>query len=507
MGNRGQLMRLGDLLRGLDQAIIHGNPDTEISGVRYDSRRVTPGDLFVAMPGQKADGHQFLDEAIRRGAAALLVKKDKLPIPKAGVTVTEVPDTRKALAIASNIFYGFPSRSMVLIGITGTNGKTTSSYLIKGILEAAGKRVGLIGTISYQMGGEQIPAPHTTPESADLQEILAKMRDRGLEYVVMEVSSHALEQDRVFGTVFDIALFTNLTQDHLDFHTTMEEYFRAKLRLFQDLKPKGTIKIRGVINLDDKWGKQIIGEMKFPCLSYSLTDKGDIIARECLSGSDGASFTAVTPVGKFSIKSKLAGRHNLQNILASIGVACALDIPIKAIQDGISGVENVPGRLEKVSEGQDFEVFVDYAHTEDALRNLLSLAKEISRGKIITVFGCGGDRDRGKRPKMGKVARDMSDIMIITSDNPRGEDPLAIIEEIETGISGLKRGTDYFVVEDRRSAIEMAVNLAMPGDTVILAGKGHEDYQIIGGKRLHFDDREVARKIIRERPSRQRGKP
>ncbi|MEK7307354.1 MAG: UDP-N-acetylmuramoyl-L-alanyl-D-glutamate--2,6-diaminopimelate ligase, partial [Nitrospirota bacterium] len=356
-------MRLGDLLRGLDQAIIHGNPDKEISGVRYDSRRVTPGDLFVAMPGQKADGHQFLDEAVRRGAAALLVKKDKLPIPKAGITVTEVPDTRRALAIASNIFYGFPSRSMVLIGITGTNGKTTSSYLIKGILEAAGKRVGLIGTISYQMGGEHIPAPHTTPESADLQEILAKMRDRGLDYVVMEVSSHALEQDRVFGTAFDIALFTNLTQDHLDFHITMEEYFRAKLRLFQDLKPKGTIKIRGVINLDDIWGRQIIGEMNVPCLSYSLADKGDIIAQECLLGSDGASFTAVTPVGKFGIKSKLAGRHNLQNILASIGVACAMDIPVKAIQDGIASVENVPGRLEKVSEGQDFEVFVDYAHT------------------------------------------------------------------------------------------------------------------------------------------------
>lgn len=500
-------MRLGDLLRGLDQAIIDGNPDTEISGVRYDSRMVAPGDLFVAMPGQKADGHQFLDEAIRRGAAALFVGKERKPISKAGIAVVEVPDTRRALAIASNIFYGFPSRSMVLIGITGTNGKTTSSYLIKGILEAAGKRVGLIGTISYQMGGEQIPAPHTTPESADLQEILAKMRDRGLEYVVMEVSSHALEQDRVFGTVFDIALFTNLTQDHLDFHITMEEYFRAKLRLFQDLKPKGTIKIRGVINLDDIWGRQIIGEMKFPYLSYSLSDKGDIIARECLSGSDGASFAAVTPVGKFGIKSKLAGRHNLQNILASIGVACALDIPVKAIQDGISGVENVPGRLEKVSEGQDFEVFVDYAHTEDALRNLLSLAKEISRGKIITVFGCGGDRDRGKRPKMGKAARDMSDIMIITSDNPRGEDPLVIIEEIETGISGLKRGKDYFVVEDRRSAIEMAIDLAMPGDTVILAGKGHEDYQIIREKRLHFDDREVAREAIRERPSRQRGKP
>ncbi|HLF31806.1 MAG TPA: UDP-N-acetylmuramoyl-L-alanyl-D-glutamate--2,6-diaminopimelate ligase, partial [Xanthomonadales bacterium] len=361
--------------------------------------------------------------------------------------------------------------------------------------------------ISYQMGEEQIPAPHTTPESADLQEILAKMRDRGLEYVVMEVSSHALEQDRVFGTDFDIALFTNLTQDHLDYHITMEEYFGAKLRLFQDLKPKGAIKIRGVINLDDPWGRQIIGEMKFPCLSYSLTDKGDIIARECSVGSDGVSFTAVTPVGKFSIKSKLAGRHNIQNMLASIGAACALDIPAKVIQEGIAGVENVPGRLEKVSEGQDFEVFVDYAHTEDALRNLLSAAKEITRGKIITVFGCGGDRDRGKRPKMGKAASDMSDIMIITSDNPRGEDPLAIIEEIETGISGLKRGKDYFAVEDRSSAIKMAINLAMPGDTVILAGKGHEDYQIIGGKRLHFDDREASRDAIRERPSRQRGKP
>jgi UDP-N-acetylmuramoyl-L-alanyl-D-glutamate--2,6-diaminopimelate ligase len=287
----------------------------------------------------------------------------------------------------------------------------------------------------------------------------------------------------------------------------MEDYFRAKLRLFHDLKPKGTIKIRGVVNLDDLWGRQIIGEMKFPCLSYSLADKGDITPRECSVGSDGVSFIAVTPLGKFGIKSKLAGKHNLQNILASIGVACAMDIPVKAIQDGIASVENVPGRLEKVSEGQDFEVFVDYAHTEDALRNLLSAAKEISRGKIITVFGCGGERDRGKRPKMGKTASDMSDIMIITSDNPRGDEPLAIIDEIEQGISGLKRGKDYFVVEDRRSAIKMAVDLAMPGDTVILAGKGHEDYQIIGGKRLHFDDREVAREAIRERPTRQRGKP
>lgn len=498
-------MRLGDLIKGLDAAVIQGRADTDIHGIRYDSRMVMPGDIFVALPGQKADGHYFIDEAARRGAVALLVGKGKGPIPETDLAIVEVPDVRKALAMVSNRFYDYPSKSLVLIGITGTNGKTTTSYLIKGILEAAEKRVGLIGTISYQLADEILPAPHTTPESADLQEILAKMRDRGLKYVVMEVSSHALAQDRVFGTEFDVALFTNLTQDHLDFHITMEEYFNAKLKLFQGLGPKGNIKIRAIINRDDRCGMRIIEGLKTSYLGYSLSDKGEVLARNRSLGLDGISFTAVTPVGEFDIKSRLVGSHNMQNILASIGAGIALDIPVTAIQNGIATTDRVPGRFERVSEGQKFEVFVDYAHTEDALRYLLSMVNGISAGKIITVFGCGGERDRGKRPKMGKVATELSDIVIITSDNPRGEDPVNIIEEIETGIAGMKRGVNYLVIEDRRKAIETAINRALPGDIVVLAGKGHEDYQIIGGRKIHFDDREVAREAIRNRLKGQRG--
>lgn len=498
-------MRLSELLKGLDSTIIQGRLDADIQGIRYNSRMVMPGDLFVALPGQKTNGHCFIDEAAGRGAIAFLIGKGRNLISKTGITIIEVADTRRTLAIVANRFYDYPSRSMVLIGITGTNGKTTSSYLIKNILEAAGKRVGLIGTISYQIADELLPASHTTPESADLQEILAKMRNKGLKYVVMEVSSHALAQDRVFGTEFDVALFTNLTQDHLDFHITMEDYYNAKLKLFHLLKSKGDIKVRGVINRDDSWGSRIIEGLKTTYLSYSLSDKGEITPRDISLGVDGISFTAVTPAGEFDIKSKLVGNHNLQNILASIGVAVAMDIPVSAIQNGIANVKKVPGRFERISEGQDFEVFIDYAHTEDALRRLLSMANDVSKGKIIIVFGCGGERDRGKRPKMGKAASELSDLMIITSDNPRGEDPLKIIEEIETGIVGMKRGVDYLVIEDRKRAIDAAIDHASPGDIVILAGKGHEDYQIIGRRRIDFDDRNIARDAIKDRLIRQRG--
>jgi len=423
--------------------------------------------------------------------------------PPPSIPVVCVDDSRRALGVLAGRFYGDPSSRLCMVGVTGTNGKTTVTYLCKAVLEAAGRRVGLIGTVSYQIGAECLPASHTTPGAVELQALLARMVSAGMEAVVMEVSSHALAQDRTAGCEFDVAIFTNLTQDHLDFHHDMDSYFQAKLRLFADLNPAGrkSRPKRAVVNVDDARGGRVCGASRVPVWTYAIRQPADIRAEDVQLALSGIRFTAVTPCGRFPIESRLVGEHNVYNILAAIGAGLHEGVPPEVVQRGIASVANVPGRFERVEAGQDFTVVVDYAHTDDALLRLLTAARALKAGRIITVFGCGGDRDRGKRPQMGRVAARLSDVVFLTSDNPRSEDPAAILREIELGVRDVlaEKPVRYEVIADRRAAIEAAVREAKAGDMVLIAGKGHEDYQIVGSTRLHFDDREVARAAIEAR--------
>ena len=507
-------MKLGDLISVLDHPKVQGSLDCEVTGLAYDSRAIGPGLLFVAIQGLQQDGHQFIGQAIAKGATAVLVE-DRWPlkgideIPQRQPCIIRVKDSRRALSALASQFYGHPSHRLGMIGVTGTNGKTTSTYLIKRVLEAAGKKVGLLGTVGYHVGQEVLRASHTTPESLDLQRLLAQMVQAGMEYSVMEVSSHALALDRVADCAFDVAVFTNLSQDHLDFHADMEEYFRAKLKLFSTLgagNPKSLPRM-AVVNGDDPRVSEVIASIRTPYWTYGFMKEADLSAENFRLDFEGTRFLAVTPEGKFEVQSELVGSYNISNILAAIGVALSQGIPIELIQKGIHETPQVPGRFEKIQEGQEFVVIVDYAHTDEALRQLLLAVRELVRvaahpgGHILTVFGCGGDRDRGKRPKMGQVAAQLSDFVILTSDNPRTEDPISIIREIETGIkqsvASSLRSSGYLVIPDRTEAIEKAIGLGHPGDIVVIAGKGHEDYQIIGGHKLPFDDREMARKALR----------
>jgi UDP-N-acetylmuramoyl-L-alanyl-D-glutamate--2,6-diaminopimelate ligase len=509
-------MKLEGILKSLNEAKIHpsfnGTSRQEIRGLVYDSRQVQPGDLFVAVRGHRVDGHRYLAEAVSRGAVAAVIE-DVESAGSVSIPLILVPDSRQALALLANRFYGDPSRRLTMIGVTGTNGKTTTSYLIKEIFEAAGQRMGLLGTVVYDVGKESLVPPNTTPESLDLQRLLSRMVEAGLSGAVMEVSSHALAMDRVLGCEFDTAVFTNLTQDHLDFHRTMEDYFLTKRRLFTGLDQQAMKSARksAVINLDDPWGEKLIQSIRTPIYTYGLTSqsKPDITAREVQSDWNGIRFTAITPVGDFPVKSALIGRYNLYNLLAAIGVGLSREIPVQAIQDGIAQLRRVPGRVEPIDAGQDFTVIVDFAHTEHALRSLLDAMAEFKTGRLITVFGCGGDRDRGKRPAMGRVAAMLSDLVILTSDNPRGEEPTEILKEIEGGIQavrpGWKRNQNYYSIPDRREAIEKAVELAGAGDMLVIAGKGHETYQIIGKEQIPFDDRQVAREAIERRPAGSQG--
>jgi UDP-N-acetylmuramoyl-L-alanyl-D-glutamate--2,6-diaminopimelate ligase len=455
--------------------------------------------------GFHSDGHQFISQALDRGAVAVVAEHEGTDTASADAMVL-VEDTRKALALLADAFYGHPSRRLKLIGVTGTNGKTTTTYLVKSIIEAAGSAAGLIGTIDYRVGGRVYPAPNTTPDALDLQRLLAEMVGLGASFCVMEASSHALELGRTVGCDFAAAAFTNLTQDHLDFHKTMDSYFHAKLQLFMELSPDAV----AVVNADDARAAEIVGATRARVITTGMTQAANV--RPSGTILNGLSFTAVTPAGTVTVESSLVGRHNIYNILTAIGLGIAMGFETGVIAAGIANMKAVPGRMEKVNAGQPFGVIVDYAHTEDALVRLLEAAREITEGRIITVFGCGGDRDRTKRPKMGAVAAIGSDVVIVTSDNPRTEDSHAIIGEIEAGMAanavrvplpvvGDPRAdgmTPYVVVPDRRLAIAEAVSMAKPDDIVVLAGKGHEDYQIIGEKKIHFDDREVAREEIRK---------
>ena len=476
----------------------HGGLDTSVSSVTDDSRAVVFGSLFVAVKGERVDGHQYVGQAIEAGAAAIIGQDS---VAQATLPFVKVADSRKALGLIGSRFHGDPSSRLTMIGVTGTNGKTTTTYLCKALLEGTGRHVGLIGTVAYQIGVETIPASHTTPGALELQALLARMTQAHMDSAVMEVSSHALAMDRTAGCEYDVALFTNLTQDHLDYHRTMEEYFEAKLRLFTTLGQGKKTGQRAIINMDDPRGAHVRAACRVPAWGFSVKGRADLHAENVRLSMNGSTFTAVTPSGVFPVESRLVGEHNVYNLLGAIGVALHAGATCDQVRKAVTALVNVPGRFERVSAGQDFTVVVDYAHTEDALVRLLTAAQALKTHRIITVFGCGGDRDRGKRPKMGRAAVAYSDVVVLTSDNPRTEDPLAILHEVEAGVREALQSrphVEYHLIADRREAITAAVRLAQAGDIVLIAGKGHEDYQILGTRKVHFDDREVAREAIQQ---------
>jgi len=496
---------LRDVLRTRGLTALPGTADVlaatpEIRGITHDSRLVQTGYVFVALRGQHADGSAFAVQALERGAVAI-VSEDPAPA-EVPVAWTRVSDARLALALLAVAFHGDPAARMRVVGITGTNGKTTTGYLLSAIFEAAGVRCGLLGTVEYRVGGEIRPATRTTPEATDVQALLAEMVEHGCGACVMEVSSHALALSRVDGMTFAAAVFTNLTRDHLDFHADMDQYFRAKRRLFE-LLPRDR---PAIINADDPRAAQL-AEVSGRRVTYGINRPADVSPAPLAYTLQGLSFTARTPRGPVEVQSSLVGRPNVYNILAAIATAIALDIPSEAIERGITALGRVPGRFQVVSTAaDDVTVVVDYAHTDDALRNLLETARPLAHGRIVTVFGCGGDRDRTKRPLMGAVAGRLSDDIIITSDNPRGEDPARIIEEIQRGITpDTRRATGQTIraVLDRHAAIAEAIAGARVGDLVLVAGKGHEKYQVIGDQTLPFDDVEVARAALARRHGRQ----
>ena len=470
---------------------IHGTPGGEWMRVQYDSRAVNAGDLFVAIPGEKMDGHAFVPEAARRGAVAVVVERFT---PEAAWPEVRVRSARRALAILAGEETDHPSHDLLMVGVTGTNGKTTTSHLIRAALRERGERVGLIGTVAYELDGEREPAAHTTPESPELERRFRGWRDRGASAVVMEVSSHALAQDRTYGLAFDIGVFTNLTQDHLDFHGTMEAYRDAKARLFRvETRGDRTKTMTGVLNLDDPAGRWIRERTDGPAIGYGGEGAAEVVADEVRLSPAGTRLRIRYPRGAVSVALKLRGRFNVMNALAAFAAAYAAGTPPDAIARGLESVTSVPGRLEPVDAGQPFQVLVDYAHTPDALERALEAVRAFGPKRLLCLFGCGGDRDRGKRPLMGAAAARLADLVFITSDNPRSEDPASIIREIEAGATGT---ASVRSLVDRREAISAAVRACAPGDALLIAGKGHETYQILGKETIPFDDRVVAREAL-----------
>lgn len=494
-------MRLADLVAGLsfpggasrsgETATVLGSPDRDVTGIAYHSQEVRPGDLFAALRGRATDGHRYAAEAVRRGAAAVLVDH---PLPDISSPQIVVADTRRALALVAAAFYGHPSRHLWLCGVTGTKGKTTTVLLIEAILRTAGERTAVIGTLGVTALGapkEFHATRPTTPEAPDLQRLLSDLRAEGVERVVMEVTSHALDLGRVDGCRFRAAVFTNVTQDHLDFHASFEQYRDAKSRLFATVDADGIC----VANADDASSAVMIGRSRAPVRTYGLDLPADVRGEDLELTLRGTRFTAVWPGGRMNLALRLPGRFNVSNALAATALALTQGVDPQVIRTALEAVRGIPGRFELVDEGQDFAVIVDYAHTPDSLEKVLRLAGEIGGGRRVAVFGCGGDRDRTKRPIMGRIATTLADYTVITSDNPRSEDPLAIIREIEAGAVG----TGFETEPDRRRAIERGIALARPGDVVVIAGKGHETYQILRDRTVAFDDRQVAREILRTR--------
>lgn len=467
----------------------------EVTGLANDSRQVAPGHVFVAIKGWKTDGHLFVSDAVKNGARVLIVE-DKIPAYN-DVAIIQVSDTRDTLARLAHSFYGSPTWQITVIGVTGTNGKTTATYLIESILRMAGRQVGLMGTIEYRYGNTHLKAPNTTPSALEIARHFANMRDQQIDAAVLEVSSHAIDQKRILGIQFDIGAFTNISQDHLDYHKTMEEYVATKRSFFLDYlgaRPQAI----GIFNLDDSHGVQFAQAYPNQKLTYSLNSPAaDIRVKDHRFQSDGTNLSLDIQGEEAHLLSPLLGLFNVMNILTAIGVGVALQIPTELICKGIEGVHTIPGRFERIACGQPFYVIVDYAHTPDALHRVLANARQLTRGKIITVFGCGGDRDQSKRPIMGRVVAELSDYAIITNDNPRTEEPLAIAQAAEKGVlDGGMTSKRYQIILDRREAIAEALRKAQPKDLVLIAGKGHEDYQIIGTTIQKFDDKAVAIEIL-----------
>ena len=488
-------MRLRDAFQNAGVTLPSGSDENEITQVVCDSRKVQSGALFFALHGAKADGNAFVQDALKRGAAAIASEEPASSALSAGVPWIQVREARKALAISAANFFGHPANALQLVAVTGTNGKTTTTSLVDTIVKASGAKTGLFGTIAYHTPRGDYPAPNTTPESVDLQGFLAEIRNSGGKYAVLEASSHALSMDRLWGCHFQAAVFTNLTREHMDFHKTFDDYFAAKRRLFE-----GTgagLPDVAIINSDDEWGKKLAGLAKHT-VTYGLESHADITTKKFQLTFDGLTFIAHTPKGKVQATSRLVGRINVYNLLAAIGAAQALGLSNESIEQGIQNLENVSGRFQRIDQGQPFFVIVDYAHTDDALENLIRTARELNpKGRIITLFGCGGGKDRTKRPVMGEVTGRLSDLTILANDNPRTEDPLKIISDIVVGLQ--KTAGKYLIEPDREKAIGLAMDEARAGDIVLLAGKGHENYQILADRTLEFDDREMARRALRER--------
>ena len=477
----------------------------EITGIAFDSRQVLPGYLFVCIPGFQVDGHDFAHRAVANGAVALVVERHVEKVPSDVVQI-QVDDCRRRLGLMAARFYGYPANKLSTVGITGTNGKTSTAFLCEAVLERSGQAPGLIGTIRAKVGEQERKVKNTTPEASDLQELLRDMVDAGNRSVVMEVSSHALALHRVAGIQYDVAVFTNLSQDHLDFHPDMEDYFQTKRRLFDSLgldwsRPAPPY---AVLNLDDSRTAEILADLKVPYITYGFHPDAHVRATDLEFSPEGSRFTVKTPIGDARVHLRLAGAFNVSNALAAIGVGLARRVDLDVAVEALAALEGIPGRFELVREGQDFTVLVDYAHTPDGLENVLAAAREVTAGRLVCVFGCGGDRDVTKRQPMGRIAARYADQVFLTSDNPRSENPMSILNEVEKGILAEGEDVDYVKEVDREAAIATAVRSAKPGDTVVIAGKGHERMQIFADHQVVFDDRDVARRVIRVRLGKRR---
>lgn len=486
-------MRIEELIKSLDTVKVYSNLKSfEVSGISCNSKQVSDNFIFVAIKGAREDGNSYIDEAISRGVKAVLLGNlgtRRTQSNPDNVSFIVVKDTRKALAKLAAQFYGHPSSKIKVIGITGTNGKTTISYLLEALLKRAGFSPSVIGTINYRFKNRIIPSKNTTPGPVELESMLADMLKEGASHTIMEVSSHALDQDRTGAINFHSAIFTNLTQDHLDYHKTLENYFDAKARLFKNISPDSF----AVINNDDRYARRIKKITKARILTYGIENKAEVSAKKIKFDSLDTEFLLVSPQGEINLTSRLVGRHNVYNILAAAAWALQEDIDISIIKSAIAGFSLIPGRLERIDFDGDFKVFVDYAHTEDALSNIIKTLRCLTKKKLIILFGCGGERDKTKRPRMGRVVSELADYAIITNDNPRSEDPQEIIDNIKQGI----RRKNYCVIPQRSEAIKKSLSLARAGDIVLIAGKGHEDYQIIKDKVIPFNDREVVRECLK----------
>lgn len=491
-------MEFARLLQETEITKSQGDLSTEIRGISHDSREIKPGYLFVAIKGDRLDGHNFILQAVENGAVALVIE-DESRLPPLQLAYAVVPSSRKALAEISARFYGHPSRKLKLIGVTGTNGKGLTCHLLYHILKAAGYTPAYLGSLGAWLNDEPLPWPNkTTPEAPFIQRTLHQIEERNGNAVVMEISSHAISQYRSWGCEFDMGVFTNLSQDHLDYHRDMESYFQTKLRLFLEYPSHSSKPFTAVVNADDPYGKLILKHLKTSYITYGTSAEAAVRGYLIRQDFDSLLFHITTPLGETTIHLPLGGLFNFPNALAAIATALALGIPLEKIEEGLAITPPMRGRFESIKEGQDFQVIVDYAHTPQGIEELLTSITPLCKGRKIIVFGCGGDRDRSKRPLMGKIASELADLAIVTSDNPRGEEPRKIIEEILFGISEERR-KNVIVEEDREKAISMAIRMAREGDCLLIAGKGHETYQIFADRIVHFDDREVAARYIKER--------